>query len=77
MERILQDWTKYETEVLEGHTGPPDTTPRATRDDLVPNEDIDALAKLIRNTAPNPPLEHNYDPTIVIAPLAYHNWTTQ
>ena len=27
VERMLQDWTKYETEVLEGHTGPPDITP--------------------------------------------------
>ena len=26
VERMLQDWTKYKTEVLEGHAGPPDTT---------------------------------------------------
>ena len=30
VERMLQDWPKYETEVLEGQTGLPDTTPRAT-----------------------------------------------
>ena len=30
VQRMLQDWTKYETEVLEGHTGPRDIAPRAT-----------------------------------------------
>ena len=77
VERMLQDWTKYETEVVEGHTGPPDTTPRAAWEDLVPDGDIGALAKLVQNTAPNHPFEDNYDPTIVTAILAYHSWTTK
>ena len=37
---MLQDWTKYETEVLEGHTGPPDATSCTTWDDVVPDGDI-------------------------------------
>ena len=34
MERMLQHWTKYKTEVLEGHTGPPGATSRTTSDDV-------------------------------------------
>ena len=60
MERMLQDSRKYETEVLEGHTGPLDTPPRTTRDHLIPSGDIGALAKLMQNTAPNHPFEDNW-----------------
>ena len=77
VEGMLQDRTKYETEVLEGHPGPPDTASRATWDDLVPDGDIDALAKVIQNTAPSHPLEDNCGPTIMTAIVAYHSWTTQ
>ena len=34
--------------VLEGHTGPPDTTSRTTLDDVVPDGDIGALATTVR-----------------------------
>ena len=51
VERMLQDWTKYETEVLEGHTGPLDAISRATWDDVVPDGDIGGLRS---KTSPNP-----------------------
>ena len=57
MERMLQDWTKYETEVLEEHTAPPGATSRTTWDDIVPDGDIGALATTVRaafETAPDP-----------------------
>ena len=77
VERTLQDWPKYETGVLQGHTRPPDTTDRTTWDDLLPNIDISALAKLIQNTAPRHTFADSYIPAIVSVILAYHNWTTQ
>ena len=77
VERMLQDWPKYETQVLEGHTGPPDTAPRTAWDHLVPDGDIGALAKFIRDTAPKHPFADKYDPAIVNAILAYHSWTMQ
>ena len=77
VERILQDWLKYETEVLEGHTGPPATTPSTTWDELVPDGDISRLAKVIQNKAPRQPFDDRCLPAIVNAILAYHNWTTQ
>ena len=52
VEHMLHGWPKDETEVLEGHTGPPDTTPCTTWAHLVPDRDIHALAKLIRDTVP-------------------------
>ena len=75
--RLLQDWLKYETEVLEGHTGPPDTTLRTTWDDLVPDADISALAKLIQNKAPKHLFNYSYDPAMVNTITTYHSWTTQ
>ena len=75
--RMLQDWPKYGTEVLEGHTQPPATTPRTTWDNLVPDGDISALPKVIQNKAPKHPFDDSFDPAIVNAILAYHSWTTQ
>ena len=49
-ERMLQDWTSYEREVLEGQTGPLDTTSRTTWADVVPDGDIGALATTVRTT---------------------------
>ena len=55
VEGMLQDWTKYESEVLEGHTGPPDTTSCTTWDNIVPAVDIGALATVPRSkTAQGP-----------------------
>ena len=70
---MLQDWPKYETDVLEGHTGPEETTPCTT----VPNGDISALPELIQNTALKHALEDSYDPAMVNAILAHHSWTTE
>ena len=69
MERLLQDWTKDETEILEGHTGPPDTTPRTTWDSVVPDGDIGALAATARPTfqyrlKPTHPFRGDYDTAI-------------
>ena len=55
VEQMLQDWPKYETEVLEGHTGLPATTLPTTWDDVMPDEDISALAKNIQHTAQGTP----------------------
>ena len=82
MERMLQDWIKYETEVLEGHTGPPDATPRTTWDEVVPDTDIGALATTICTTFEDSPrLDHpfgdNSNPAITNAILAFHSWSTQ
>ena len=79
---MLQDWTKYETEVLEGHTGPPDTTPCTTWDSLVPDGDIGALATTVRTpfedrSKPDHPFGEDYDPAIRNAILAYQSWSTQ
>ena len=71
VEPMLQDRPKYETEVLDGQTGPPETTPPTTRDHLVPDGDISGLAKLIHNAAPKHPFDDSYDPPIVNAILAY------
>ena len=82
LERMLQDSTKYETEVLEGHTGPPDTTSRTTRDYVVPDRDIGALATTVRTTfedcsRPDHPFGDNNDASITNAILASHSWSTQ
>ena len=82
VERMLQDWTKYETEVLEGHTGPPDTTSCTTWDNVVPDGDIRQLATTVRTTfedcsRPDHPFGDNRDPPITNAILAYHSWSTQ
>ena len=82
VESMLQDWTKYETEVLEGHTGPRDTMSRTTWDDLVPDGDIRRLATTVRTTfedcsKPDHPFGDDYDPGITNAILAYHSWSTQ
>ena len=82
VERMLQDWTKYETEVLEGHTGPPGATSRTTWDDIVPDGDIGALATTVRATfgdssRPDHPFGDNRNPAITNAILAYHSWCTQ
>ena len=82
MEHMLQDWTKYETEVLEGHTGPPGATSRTTWDDVVPDGDIGALATTVRTTfkdcsRPDHPFGDNSNPAITNAILAYHSWSTQ
>ena len=79
---MLQDWTKYETEVLEGHTGPPDTTSCTTWDSVVPYGDIGALATTVRTTfedcsKPDHPFGDDYDRAIMDAILAYHSWSTQ
>ena len=79
---MLQDWTKYETEVLEGHTGPLDSMSRTTSDDVVPDGDIGALATTVRTTfedcsRPNHPFGDNSNPAITNAILAYHSWSTQ
>ena len=82
VERMLQDWTKYETEVLEGHTGPPGATSRTTWDDIVPDGAIGALATTVRATfgdgsRPDHPFGDNRNPAITNAILAYHSWSTQ
>ena len=82
LERMLQDWTKYETEVLEGHTGQPDTTCRTPWDDVVPDGDIGALATTVRTmfedcSRPDHPFGDDNDPTITNAILAYHSSSTQ
>ena len=77
VEQMLQDWPKYETEVLEGHTGPLATTAPTMWDDQVPNRDIGVLAKTIHHTAPRHTFHDSYDPAIVNANRAYHSWTTQ
>ena len=79
---MLQDWTKYETEFLEGHTGPPGTTSRTTWDDVVPDGEIRALATTVRTTfedcsRPDHPFGYNNDPAITNAILGYHSWSTQ
>ena len=50
VERMLQDWTKNEMQLLQRHTGPPDATSRTTWDDVVPDRDIGALATTVRTT---------------------------
>ena len=77
MEQMLQDWPKYETKVLQGHTGPPETTPPPMWDNLVPDRDMGKLPKMIQNKAPRHPFNDNYNPAIVNAILVYHSWTTQ
>ena len=82
MERMLQDWTKYETEVLERHTGPPDAMSRTTWDDVVPDGDMGALATTVRTTfedcsRPDHPFGDDSNPAITNAILAYHSWSTQ
>ena len=82
VERTLQDWTKYETEVPEGHTGPPDTTSRTTWHDVVPDGDIGALATTVRTTfedcsKPDHPFGDDNAPAITNAIVAYHSWSTQ
>ena len=82
MERILQDWTKYKTEVLEGHTGQLSATSRTTWDDVVPDGDIGALATTIRTTfedcsRPDHLFGDNSNLAITNAILAYHIWSTQ
>ena len=82
VERMLQDWTKYETEGLEGQKGPPDTTARTTWDDVVRDGDIGALARTVHTTfgdcsRPDHPFGDNNDPAITNAILAYHSWSTQ
>ena len=82
MGRMLHDWTKYETEVLERHTGPADTTFRTTWDDVVPDGDIGALATPVCTTfedcsRPDHPFGDNNGPAITNAILAYHSWSTQ
>ena len=81
VERMLQDWTKYETEVLEGYTGPPDTTSHTTWDDVVPDGNIGALATTVRTTfkdcsKPYHPFGDHNDPAITNAILAYDSWST-
>ena len=82
VECLLQDWTEYETEVLEGHTGPSDTTSRTTWDDVVADGDIGALATTVCTafedcSRPNHPIGDDNDPAITNAILAYHSWSTQ
>ena len=82
VERMVQDWTKYETEVLEGHTRPPGTTSRTTWDNVVPDGDIGALVTTVRTTLedcskPDHPFGDDYDPAITNAILAYHSSSTQ
>ena len=82
MERMLEDRTKYKTEVLEGHTGPPGTTSCTTWEDVVPDGDIGALATTVRTTfeecsRPDHPFGDNNDPAITDTILAYHSWCTQ
>ena len=82
VQRMLQDWTKYETEVLEGHTGPPDTTSRTTWEDVVPDGDLGALATTVCTTfkdcsRPDHPFGDNNNPAITNAILVYHSWSTQ
>ena len=82
VERMLQDWTKYETEILEGHTGPPDTTSRTTWDSVVPDRDIGELATTVQTpfedrSKPEYPFGDDYDSAITNAILAYHSWSTQ
>ena len=81
VERMLQDWTKYEEKVLEGHTGPPGTTSSTTWDNVVPHGDIGALATTVCTTSqdcsrPDHPFGDNNDPAITNAILAYHSWST-
>ena len=82
VERMLQDCTKYKTEVLEGHTGQPDTTSRTTWDNVVPDRDIGALAMTVCTTfedcsRPDHAFWDNNDPVIPNAIPAYHSWSTQ
>ena len=79
---MLQDWTKYETGVLEGHTGPPGTTSRTTWHDIVPDGDIGALARTVRTLFEDcwklhQPFGDDYDPAITNVILAYYRWSTQ
>ena len=82
MEGMVQDWTKFETEILEGHTRPPDTTPRTTWDSAVRDGDIGALATTVRTlfedrSKPDHPFRNSYNPAITNAILAYHSCSTQ
>ena len=74
---MLQDWTKYETEVLEGHTGPPGTTSHTTWDGVVPDGDIGPLATTEDCSRPHHPFGDDYNPAITNAILAYHSWSTE
>ena len=79
--RMLQEWTKYQTKILEGHTGRPDTTPRTTWDSVVPDGGIGALATTVQTLfkdrlKPDHPFGDNYDPAIIKNILAHHSWST-
>ena len=79
---MLQDWTKYETEVLKGHTGPPDTSSRTTWDNVVSEGDIETLATTVRTmfedcSRPDHSFGDDYDPAITNAILACHSQGTQ
>ena len=70
------------TEVLEGHTEAPGTTSRTTWEDVLPDEDIRALATTVCPTfedcsKPDHPYGDDYDSAITNAIPAYHNWSTQ
>ena len=82
VERMPRDWKKYKTGILEGHTGPLDTTPRTTWDSIVPDRDIGALAMTIRTpfedrSKPDQPFGDDYNPAIPNAILVYHRWSIQ
>ena len=77
MERMLQDWTKYETEVLEGHTGRPGATSRTTWDGH-----IGTLATTVRTTfqdcsRPDHLFGDNSNRAITNPILAHHSWSNQ
>ena len=80
MELMVQDWTKYNMEVLEGHTDPRDTTSGTTWDDVVPDGDFGALATTLRTTfedcsRPDHPFADNNDPVVTNVFPAHHSWS--
>ena len=82
VERMLQDWCKYETEVLEEHTGPPGAKSRTTWDDVVPDGHTGALATTVRTTfedcfRTDHPFGDNSNPAITNAIPACHSLATQ
>ena len=57
VESMPEDWKKYETDILEGHRGPQNTTAPMAWDDRVPNGDIGGLATAVQQTEPSHPFD--------------------
>ena len=73
---------QVQTEILEGHTGPPDTTPCTAWDSVLPEGDIRGLATtvpvpVVDGSKSDHPFGDDYDPAITNVILAYHSCSTK